>query len=98
MQRAMLGMGTPGGDRNGPLRLQEVLTPEAIISSGVLNDPEVRASLIEHPQFRQSLGALTAALHSENFNSVVANFDIDPTAGMSHLVRYVLLSLILYII
>jgi hypothetical protein len=33
------------------------------------------------------LGQLSGALESENINSVMANFNIDPSPGMPHLVR-----------
>jgi 26S proteasome regulatory subunit N13 len=104
LQRAMQGMGSPAGQRERPLPLQDIVTSEAVINTGVLNDPAVRASLIEHlpeemrsdaeieeslrsPQFRQSLGALSSALQSDNFNSVMANFGIDPSPGMPQMVR-----------
>jgi len=42
---------------------------------------------IRSPQFRQSLGALTNALQSDSFNSIMANLGINPEPGMPELIR-----------
>jgi hypothetical protein len=42
---------------------------------------------LQSPQFRQALGALTAALHTDNFNAIMANLGLDPSRGMDALVR-----------
>mmetsp|Transcript_21999 Transcript_21999/g.28803 ORF Transcript_21999/g.28803 Transcript_21999/m.28803 type:complete len:386 (+) Transcript_21999:60-1217(+) len=49
--------------------------------------PEELQSLIRGPQFQQALTSLSAALQGDNFNSVMSNFGIDPTPGMSALAR-----------
>jgi UCH-binding domain len=99
MQRAIQG--------NQAVRnnLDDIVTAEAVLASGVLEDPSVRAELIallpdgqqseeflhenlHCSQLRQSLGALSNALNSDNFNSVVANIGgFDPTPGMPHLLQ-----------
>lgn len=88
--------------RQRPLSLQALFTTDSIISSGVLEDPAVRAQLVEHlpesqrsdefleesirsPQFIQALSSLSSALQSENFDNVMASFQLDPSAGLLHL-------------
>ena len=39
------------------------------------------------PQLRQALGALSAALQSDNYNSVLGNFGLDPAAGSEQMMR-----------
>lgn len=102
MQRAMQA----GASRQPPSNLADIVTSDAILNSGVLEDPEVRAQLIallpegqqsdeflesniRSGQLRQSLGALSSALNSDNYNSVVANIGqgMDPNDGMQHLLQ-----------
>jgi len=78
-----------------PIRLEDTVTAERVLESGILSDPEVRAALVamlpagqdddaaleanlRSPQLRQAMGTLTAALHSDNYNSVFANLGVDP--------------------
>ena len=39
------------------------------------------------PQFAQAVGRLSGALQSDNYNAVMANFGLDPTAGSEALAR-----------
>lgn len=98
LQAAMMGIST-GARRGTPLEL--VLSADDVLSSGVLDDPQVQErllpllpeeqrnpselrSLVRSPQFQQALGSLSSALHNpDNFNSVFANFGLNPTAGAS---------------
>jgi hypothetical protein len=41
---------------------------------------------IRCPQFRQSLRAFSHALHSDGYNSIMANLGVDPSAGIQHMV------------
>lgn len=87
-----------------PTSLRGVLNPDAVIATGILDDPEVRRNLIallpegqqtdesladtlRSPQLQQAVDVLAGALHSDNFNSVLANLGIDPAPGMAHLMR-----------
>ena len=74
----MMGLGSPGtggqgqGDRVRPPALQEIVTSEAVINSGILNDPAVRASLIEHlPESQQSDEFLEDTIRSPQFRQVM---------------------------
>ena len=52
------------------------LLPEEQRTAGELR------SLVRSPQFQQALGSLSSALHNpDNFNSVFANFGLDPADG-----------------
>jgi hypothetical protein len=90
--------------RQRPVTLQDVVTPDGVLNSGVLEDAEIRARLIAQlpdgaqneeelqstltsPQFRQGLAALSEALYSDNFSSIMANLGIDPQPGMPALVE-----------
>ena len=111
LQRAMMGLlsdgalsgGAPSSDRM-QVPLQEVVTPEVVSSSGILDDPVIVNELIpllaegqqsvenieatlHSPQLRSAFASLTAALQSDNFNSVLANFGLDPAHGAEHLAR-----------
>ena len=45
-------------------------------------NPDELRSLVRSPQFQQALGSLSSALHTpDNFNSVFANFGLDPADG-----------------
>jgi hypothetical protein len=83
-----------------PIRLEDTVTAERVLESGILSDPEVRAALVamlpsgqdddaaleanlRSPQLRQAMGTLTAALHSDNYNSVFANLGVDPQVKSS---------------
>lgn len=47
---------------------------------------ELRAT-VHSPQYQQTLASLTSALQSENYNSIFANFGLDPAAGAEALAR-----------
>ena len=49
-------------------------------------DEELEATL-RSPQLRQALGSLSAALQSDNYNSVLGNFGLDPAAGSEQMMR-----------
>lgn len=87
-----------------PISLRGVLNPDAVIATGILDDPVVRRNLIallpegqqsdnalndtlRSPQLQQAIDVLAHALHSDNFNSVLANLGIDPSPGAAHLMR-----------
>lgn len=118
----------PSVQATPPMALQDIITSERIVESGLLNDPAgtvlehaallhsvfhftyflantciVRSMLlpllpegqqtdgaleenVRSPQFRQAIASLSDVLNSDNFNSVMANFNIDPSPGMSHMV------------
>jgi hypothetical protein len=42
-------------------------------------------SQLRSPQLRQSIGSLVSALQTGNFNAVMANFGLDPSAGAAKL-------------
>jgi len=42
---------------------------------------------IHSPQFQQALSSLSSALTTENYNSIFANFGLDPSAGAAELAR-----------
>jgi len=85
--------------------LQDILVPEEVLRTGILNDPAVRAELISmlppeqqteenlernlrSPQFQQALGSLTSALRNpDNLQSVMSNFQLDPSAGHQFLLQ-----------
>ena len=51
--------------------LQEIVTSEAVINSGILNDPAVRASLIPHlPESQQTDAFLEETIRSPQFRQV----------------------------
>lgn len=56
----------------------------ALLPEGLQTEEELKSTL-RSPQFKQSLGALSAALQSENFNTVFANFGLDPRDGAAAL-------------
>ena len=66
-------------------------------SSSTANDDETSTtqeqdllrSTIHSPQLSQAIEALSEALNSENFNSILSSFNIDPSPGMTKLVRRV---------
>lgn len=54
------------------------------LPEGSQTPAELRATL-RSPQLRQSIGSLVNALQTGNFNAVMANFGLDPSAGASKL-------------
>ncbi|KAE8985107.1 hypothetical protein PF010_g21176 [Phytophthora fragariae] len=60
----------------------EALTPH--LPEGSQTPAELRATL-RSPQLRQSIGSLVSALQTGNFNAVMANFGLDPSAGAAKL-------------
>jgi hypothetical protein len=92
-----IATGGGGGRRGTPLELvlsgEEVLSSGVLEDPAVqarlmpLLPPEQRnvaelRSLVRSPQFQQALGSLANALQTpDNFNSVFANFGLDPAAG-----------------
>jgi 26S proteasome regulatory subunit N13 len=57
------------------------LLPEGQQTEEALDDT------LRSPQLQQAVDVLAHALHSDNFNSVLANLGIDPAPGMAHLMR-----------
>ncbi|KAH7459712.1 hypothetical protein PRIC1_010974 [Phytophthora ramorum] len=60
----------------------EALLPH--LPEGSQTPAELRATL-RSPQLRQSIGSLVSALQTGNFNAVMANFGLDPSAGAAKL-------------
>ncbi len=101
MQRLMQGAAQAQAAPN----LEDIVIGEDVMASGILQDPAVRAALVQYlpegqqseefleanirsSQLRQALGALSAALNSDNYNSVLANLGgLDPSPGTQHLLR-----------
>lgn len=103
----MQGLSQQMGAAQQPQRvvpLQNIVTSEEVMASGVLGDEEVQKILIDmlpveaqnsaeleatvrSPQFRQTLASLTAALQTENYNSIFANFSLDTSAGAAALAQ-----------
>ncbi|KAL3658775.1 hypothetical protein V7S43_016144 [Phytophthora oleae] len=54
------------------------------LPEGSQTPAELRATL-RSPQLRQSIGSLVSALQTGNFNAVMANFGLDPSAGSAKL-------------
>lgn len=96
--------GAPAVPPAAPVRLEDTVTAERVMATGILEDPAVRAALIpllpagqtqdgllesnlRSPQLRQAMAQLTSALASENYNSVMANLGVDPSAGAESLIR-----------
>ena len=42
---------------------------------------------VHSPQFQQALASLSSALSTENYNSIFANFGLDPNAGAEEMSR-----------
>ena len=97
-------LSSQNNNRRQLLGLEDILTADSILDTGIMNDPEVVASLLQYlpeeqrseayleetlrsAQFFESLRMLSHALQSDNFNSVMMNFNIDPAPGMQHLIR-----------
>lgn len=96
-------MGYTSGRQAQHPPLQDIVTSEEIVNSGVLDDPAVRSQLVEHlPPGQQSEEFLEENIRSpqfrqaigslndalaENFSGVAANVGIDPAPGHSELVR-----------
>lgn len=57
------------------------LLPESQQTDGGLEEN------LRSPQLQQALDALAGALQSESYSSVMSNLGLDPSAGMSHLMR-----------
>ncbi|ETO83379.1 hypothetical protein, variant [Phytophthora nicotianae P1976] len=67
--------------------LDDPASVEALLQhlpEGSQTPAELRATL-RSPQLRQSIGSLVNALQTGNFNAVMANFGLDPSAGASKL-------------
>ena len=64
----------------GNEEMQQALIP--MLPEGLQNREELFATL-RSPQLRQALGALSSALYSDNYNTVMANFGLDPSAGQA---------------
>jgi len=56
------------------------------LPEGHRSPSDLRSTLLS-PQFQQALGSLTGALQTENFNTVFANFNLDPADGQEAVVR-----------
>jgi len=57
-----------------------------LLPEGHQNPAELFAT-VQSPQLQQALGSLSSALQSENYNSVVANFGLNPAAGAEAMAR-----------
>jgi hypothetical protein len=57
----------------------------SLLPPGQQTDEGLRETL-RCPQFRQSLRSFTNALHTDGYNSIIANLGLDPTAGAMHMV------------
>jgi hypothetical protein len=73
--------------------VDELMTDSATVQSllphlpeGQRSASELRSTLLS-PQFQQALGSLTGALQGENFNTVFANFELDPADGQDAVVQ-----------
>jgi hypothetical protein len=44
--------------------------------------PEELEAIMRSPQLRSTLGSLTGALQTENFQSIMSNFGLDMTRGI----------------
>jgi len=62
--------------------VQEQLIP--LLAEGQ-QTPEQLEAIMHSPQLRSSLGSLTGALQTDNFNSIMSNFGLDPSRGMEAL-------------
>merc|ERR1719152_640433 len=96
LQAAMMGIST-GARRGTPLELvlsaDDLLSSGVLDDPAVQarlmpllpkeqRNPSELRSLVRSPQFQQALGTLSSALSTpDNFNSVFANFGLDPSAG-----------------
>lgn len=109
LQRAFASTSSAMGNSQQSIRptstdLSQVLNADAVLATGVFDDPAIRQNLLQllpegqqtdsyletnlrSPQFQQALDALSSALSSESFNSVMANLGIDPTPGATELMR-----------
>lgn len=68
--------------RSGVLRdpaVQEQLIP--LLAEGQ-QTPEELEAIMRSPQLRSTLGSLTGALQTENFQSIMSNFGLDMTRGI----------------
>jgi len=107
LQRAMMGSSPhqqQQQQQQPALELQNIITREGVMASGILDDPQVLARLIaqlpeeqrsvEHlqeairsPQLVDAMRALTRALHSDSFHSIMANIGVNPDPGLPDLMR-----------
>jgi hypothetical protein len=62
--------------------VQEQLIP--LLAEGQ-QTPEQLEAIMHSPQLRSSLSSLTGALQTDNFNSIMSNFGLDPSRGMEAL-------------
>ncbi|OWY97004.1 Proteasomal ubiquitin receptor ADRM1, partial [Phytophthora megakarya] len=72
---------------NMSIILDDPACVEALVQhlpEGSQTPAELRATL-RSPQLRQSIGSLVSALQTGNFNAVMANFGLDPSAGAAKL-------------
>ena len=72
----------------GPLLEDDAVVAALLphLPEGQQTAEELRRTL-STPQFRSTLRTLTSALMSDNYNSVMANFGLDPTAGSEALAQ-----------
>jgi len=68
----------------GSEEIRAALLP--LLPEGLQTEEELAATL-RSPQLRQALGSLSGALQSDNYNSVLGNFGLDPAAGSEHMMR-----------
>lgn len=104
LQQALAGAAPQAPPQPTPAPgLEEIMTSEAIITSGILNDPAVRAEAIQHlPEGQQSDAFLEENIRSPQFQqalgalsealvqdgaTVAGSFGIDPAPGNAELIR-----------
>ena len=63
---------------------QEALLPTLPPGQQTVGELQVT---VHSPQYQQTLASLTSALQSENYNSIFANFGLDPAAGAEALAQ-----------
>lgn len=75
-QRAMSGIIPSRTTTNNAVTLQDILSHESVMSSGILSDPQVRQSLIQHlPPTQQRDDYLDDNLRSPQFRQAVGALD-----------------------
>ncbi|KAG1709695.1 hypothetical protein DVH05_020348 [Phytophthora capsici] len=77
----LLGAGNMSAILDDPAAVEALVQH---LPEGSQTPDELRATL-RSPQLRQSIGSLVSALQTGNFNAVMANFGLDPSAGAAKL-------------
>lgn len=100
--RAMASVQSSQTSRARPVSLGKIFDPQKLenviqdpdvqsklvqlLPSDMQNVDELRKTL-RTPQFGQSVRSLTRALHSANYNTILSNFDLNPSAGAGQLAQ-----------